>query len=184
MPTLALTLEPDYDREVAAGAKALKPGKRWVVMDIRVPDGWLRHVAPCLVPLVRPFGAALEVAKRHPWESIARYLVDVSYEDHYFGFIYIAAGAARCEPEDNPAFALAFAALPCAATYFSCAASISSRSAVSKSFLIAPLFLLSRMFIACPHSGQTTLSALRSCLSTTLNRLRHFTFWQWNVWDI
>ncbi|MGB8275197.1 MAG: methyltransferase domain-containing protein [Alphaproteobacteria bacterium] len=95
LSTFALTLEPEYDRVIAGGTKMLNPGRRWVVLDFRVPEGTLKYLAPFLVPLVRPFGATLEVARRRPWESVARYLTDVSYEDLYFGFAYIAAGAAR-----------------------------------------------------------------------------------------
>ncbi len=92
LSTFALTLEPEYDRVIAQGARALKPGKRWVVLDLKIPSGWLRRLAPWLVFLVRPFAVSMEVAKRHPWESMQRRLRNVTMEEHYFGIIYLAAG--------------------------------------------------------------------------------------------
>jgi demethylmenaquinone methyltransferase/2-methoxy-6-polyprenyl-1,4-benzoquinol methylase len=68
LSTFALTLEPDCDRVVEEGAKALKPGRRWVILDLKLPSNWLRHLAPVLILLVRPFAVSAEVAKRRPWE--------------------------------------------------------------------------------------------------------------------
>lgn len=94
LSTFALTLEPDFDAVIERGAEALAPGRRWVVLDLRLPQGRLRHLAPLLVRLVKPFAVSLELAKRHPWEAIARYLRDTTYEEAYFGTVYIASGAA------------------------------------------------------------------------------------------
>jgi demethylmenaquinone methyltransferase/2-methoxy-6-polyprenyl-1,4-benzoquinol methylase len=94
LSTFALTLEPDYDRVVEKGAKALKPGRRWVVADIKLPTNWLRYLTPLLILLVRPFGATREVAKRRPWESIERHLKLVAFRELFFGMVYIAVGEA------------------------------------------------------------------------------------------
>jgi len=94
LSAFALTLEPDFDAVVERGAQALAPGRRWVVLDLRLPRGWLRHLAPLFVFLVRPFAVSLELTKRHPWESVARHLNDTTYEEKYFGMIYIASGSA------------------------------------------------------------------------------------------
>lgn len=95
LSTLALTLEPDYDAVIARGAKALKPGKRWVVMDLKVPSNWLRHVAPWLIFLVRPFAVSMAIATRHPWESIERHLTNTTFQELYFGIAYLSTGEAR-----------------------------------------------------------------------------------------
>ena len=99
LSTFALTLEPEYDAVVANGARALAAGRRWVVLDLRLPENWLRHLAPLLVFLVRPFAVSLKTADRHPWESIASHLADTTYEEAYFGLIYIAAGTTRRAPK-------------------------------------------------------------------------------------
>ena len=94
LSTFALTLEPDYDRVIEEGAKALKPGRRWASLDLKLPSNWLRHLAPALIMLVRPFAVSLEVAKRRPWESLQRHLRRVTVQELYFGVAYIAVGEA------------------------------------------------------------------------------------------
>jgi ubiquinone/menaquinone biosynthesis C-methylase UbiE len=93
--TFALTLVPEHDRVIEHGAQALKPGRRFVVLDLKQPTGaplWLVELG---VVLTRPFGVSLDLAQRHPWESLARYLDPVVFEELYFGFVYISAGEAR-----------------------------------------------------------------------------------------
>jgi demethylmenaquinone methyltransferase/2-methoxy-6-polyprenyl-1,4-benzoquinol methylase len=92
LSTFALTLEPQYDDVIARGAGALRPGGRWVVADIRLPDTWLRHLTPLLVLLVRPFAVSLEVARRRPWDSLARHLKKSWLTEFYLGIGYIAVG--------------------------------------------------------------------------------------------
>ena len=62
--TFALSLEPRFDEVIAKAAATLVPGGRFVLLDLRMPDNWLRHLAPALVRLVRPFAVSIEVAKR------------------------------------------------------------------------------------------------------------------------
>ena len=94
LSTFALTLEPDFDRVVEEGAKALKPGRRWVILDLKLASNWLRHLAPVLILLVRPFAVSAEVAKRRPWESLHRHLKHVTMQELYFGVAYVAVGEA------------------------------------------------------------------------------------------
>lgn len=94
LSTFALTLEPDYDQVIEQGAKALKPQRRWVILDLKLPSNWLRHLAPALIVLVRPSAVSAEVAKRHPWESLHRHLRRVTMQELYFGVAYIAVGEA------------------------------------------------------------------------------------------
>ena len=78
-------------RRVAA---ALRPGGRFALLDLRLPGNWLRHLAPLAVFLVRPFAVSLDVAKRRPWESVARHFARSSYRPIYFDFAYLAVGEA------------------------------------------------------------------------------------------
>ena len=94
LSTFALTLEPDFDLVIEEGAKALKPGRRWVILDLKLPSNWLRHLAPVLILLVRPFAVSAEVAKRRPWESLHRHLKHVTMQELYFGVAYVAVGEA------------------------------------------------------------------------------------------
>ena len=92
---LALTLEPDYDGVVDRGAAALKPSRRWVVMDLKLQSGWLSFLTPLLIFLVRPFAVSREVGKRHPWESIERHLINSAFRPLFGGFAYLAVGEAK-----------------------------------------------------------------------------------------
>lgn len=94
LSTFALTLVPQFDQVIQLGASALAPRGRWVVCDFKLPKSWVVRLTPLLVPLVRPFGATLDLAQRHPWESMRKYLKNVTVEDVYLGFVYISAGEA------------------------------------------------------------------------------------------
>ncbi len=92
--TFALTLVPEFDDVIKHGAQSLRPGRHWVVADLKMPDNWFRHLYPLLLPLFRPFGVTLDLAERHPWESMEKYLKNVTVEDFFLGFTYIASGEA------------------------------------------------------------------------------------------
>jgi ubiquinone/menaquinone biosynthesis C-methylase UbiE len=90
--TFALSLEPRFDEVIAKAAMALVAGGRFVLLDLRMPDNWLRNLAPVLVWLVRPFAVSLEVAKRQPWKSLQRHFPQYNYQEGYLGIVYIAVG--------------------------------------------------------------------------------------------
>jgi ubiquinone/menaquinone biosynthesis C-methylase UbiE len=89
----ALTLVPEFDDVIRNGSAALLPGKRWVILDFKLPNNWLAWLAPLLVPLLtRPFGGTLDMAERHPWASMQKYLNTVTVSERFLGFAYIATG--------------------------------------------------------------------------------------------
>jgi demethylmenaquinone methyltransferase/2-methoxy-6-polyprenyl-1,4-benzoquinol methylase len=90
--TFALSLEPRFDEVIAKAAATLVPGGRFVLLDLRMPDNWLRHLAPVLIWLVRPFAVSLEVAKRQPWKSLQHRFPQYSYQKGYLGIVYLAIG--------------------------------------------------------------------------------------------
>ncbi|MDH3242653.1 MAG: methyltransferase domain-containing protein [Alphaproteobacteria bacterium] len=92
--TGVLTYEPDYDKVIERGARALAPGKRWVVFDYKMPTGWFRRLVPLFAWISRPFGISLPLFDRTPLESIKRYLRHVKIKEFYFGLIFIASGEA------------------------------------------------------------------------------------------
>ena len=92
LSTFALIFEPEFDAVVQRGAKALTSGRRWVLLDIRIPSNWVRHLAPILIRLVRPFAVSEKVARRRPWKAIQRHLKNVSITTMYFGIAYLAVG--------------------------------------------------------------------------------------------
>lgn len=90
--TFALTLVPEFDQVIQNGANALAPGKRWVILDLKLASNWFTWLAPLFVFLTRPFGVSMELASRHPWESLNRYLRNTTMTELYLGFTYIATG--------------------------------------------------------------------------------------------
>jgi len=95
LSTFAITLVPEFDEVIRKGAAALVSGGRWVVADLKMPESRLSRIAPVLLPLLRPFGVTLDLASRHPWESMERHMGSVAVEETYFGFAYIAWGSTR-----------------------------------------------------------------------------------------
>jgi len=94
--TFALTLVPEFDVVIRNGCAELVPGGKWVVLDFSLPSSRTAKLfAPLLIYLTRPFGVRRDLAERHPWESIEKYLGNVSITELYFGFSYIAAGEKR-----------------------------------------------------------------------------------------
>jgi demethylmenaquinone methyltransferase/2-methoxy-6-polyprenyl-1,4-benzoquinol methylase len=89
----ALTLVPEFDIVVCKGSEALIPGGRWVVLDFKLPETRLARLAPLLaLLLIRPFGGTLAMSRRHPWESLRKYLDHVVVKNVFGGFAYVASG--------------------------------------------------------------------------------------------
>ncbi len=93
LSVFALTLVPEFDQVIRNGCLALTPGKRCVVLDFKLPSTPAAALfVPLLVFLTKPFGVRRELAERHPWEAIEKYLGNVTIIELYFGFAYIAVG--------------------------------------------------------------------------------------------
>lgn len=93
--TFAITLVAEYDEIIKRGAAVLTPGKRLAVLDFKLPPNWPMWLIKFFVIITRPFGVTLDLADRHPWESIERYLDLKEFKNLYFGGIYLAAGEKR-----------------------------------------------------------------------------------------
>lgn len=94
MSTFAITFVHEYDSIIKNGGKALKPGGRFVILDLKLPENlpfWLVQLG---VWITSPFGVTLEAGRRHPWESIEKYLTETSFTEFYMGFTYISVGEA------------------------------------------------------------------------------------------
>lgn len=90
--TLALTLVPEYDSLIARATAALAPGGRFAVCDFKLPPRWPRWLVSLWVRASRPFGVTLDLAERHPWESVERYLQPEIFRELYFGAAYLSVG--------------------------------------------------------------------------------------------
>ena len=90
--TFAITLIPEYDGIIQNSAAALSPNARFAVLDFKKPDNWPMWIIKSFVILTRPFGISLDIADRHPWESVARYMTIVEFRELYFGALYLCVG--------------------------------------------------------------------------------------------
>jgi len=90
--TFAILYVPEFDEVIRKGSEALVPGGRLVVLDFKLPNGWISRLAPLAIFDTRPWGLSKEMASRHPWESIAKYLKPMPVAERYGGFVFIAAG--------------------------------------------------------------------------------------------
>ncbi len=90
--TFALTLVPEYEEVIHRIHASLRLGGRFSLLDLKLPDGPLRHLAPLGVFLTKPFGIEMKLAERHPWESMQKYFSKTSLEDLFGGFTYLAVG--------------------------------------------------------------------------------------------
>ena len=96
LSTFALSLAPELDTIIHNGCVALAPGKRWVILDLKVPSFWTPWLTTLLLPIVRPFAVTEELIDQRPWDVIRkvmeRYLTNTSWRELYLGFGFIAAG--------------------------------------------------------------------------------------------
>lgn len=92
LSTYALTLAPQFDEIIRRTATALGPGKRMALADFKAPEGWPPWLLRAIVSLLRPFGVALGLQDRHPWESMRRHFRSVDIKEHYLGTTYVAVG--------------------------------------------------------------------------------------------
>lgn len=99
--TLALTLSPEYDAVVERASKAISAGGRIAVLDLKRPTGWPEPLVRLAAWLNRPFGVSLDLAERHPWESIRRNLTETTFHEYYFGALYLCAGERRALPRQD-----------------------------------------------------------------------------------
>jgi ubiquinone/menaquinone biosynthesis C-methylase UbiE len=102
MSTYALSQVPEVAEVIAHGAAALSEGRRWAVLDLKVPDrtpGWLTQLGTATA---RPFAWIDEWVMRRPWAAIRTAmqdeLADPSWTELFFGSAFLAAGSKRPGP--------------------------------------------------------------------------------------
>jgi len=90
--TGAIQYSPQYDKIIEQGYYALKPGKKFVLFDFKMPQGPSRILAPILIFFTKAFEANEEYLQRHGWESIEKYFEETSFTEGWGGFVYVSVG--------------------------------------------------------------------------------------------
>jgi demethylmenaquinone methyltransferase/2-methoxy-6-polyprenyl-1,4-benzoquinol methylase len=88
----------EYDAVTRRGAKALSPGGRFVILDLKLPENspdWLNRL---FVQFAKPFGVTMELAERRLWEPAEKCLVNTRLAEIYLGFAYIFSGESPLLP--------------------------------------------------------------------------------------
>jgi ubiquinone/menaquinone biosynthesis C-methylase UbiE len=95
LSSYAITLVPEFDRVIRRGANALRPGGRLAILDFREPDHWAEWLIRLGAWLYKPYGVSLDLAVRHPWESVSRHLQQIIFREFYLGALYLSVGQRR-----------------------------------------------------------------------------------------
>jgi demethylmenaquinone methyltransferase/2-methoxy-6-polyprenyl-1,4-benzoquinol methylase len=90
--TFALTYSNKYDKVIYQSYVAVKPSKKFALLDIKMSSGRARIFWPLLEFSTRPFGGLKEYVKKHPWKSVEKYFDEYIYKEMYGGFIYLITG--------------------------------------------------------------------------------------------
>ncbi|HEY5736130.1 MAG TPA: methyltransferase domain-containing protein [Nitrosopumilus sp.] len=99
--TGALQYSTQYDKIIKQGHDALKPNKKFVIMDFKMSQGPAKIFAPLIVFFTKPFGADEEYLKGTAWKSIEKYFEKNSYREGWGGFLYVSVGT---KIQDNVSF--------------------------------------------------------------------------------
>ncbi|MGH9714771.1 MAG: class I SAM-dependent methyltransferase [Candidatus Acidiferrales bacterium] len=90
--SFAITLVPEFDAAIRNGRKSLSAGGGFVMLDFKLPSGLLSTLAPLGAFITHPFGVSMDLASRHPWESLAVHFASSDVTELYAGFVYVAVG--------------------------------------------------------------------------------------------
>ncbi|MFQ5583398.1 MAG: class I SAM-dependent methyltransferase [Calditrichia bacterium] len=97
--TFALGLIPGFETIIANGARALSPGGRWVVLELKVPSDWLGNLLPLFMPIIEHIGVPKKLIEERPWEIVRETfeanLENVSIEEFYLGTTYLISGESK-----------------------------------------------------------------------------------------
>lgn len=91
LSTFAIMLVPELDEVIAHAAARLGDGGRIAVCDFKEPR-WPRWLVRFAAWLNKPYGVSLDLADRHPWESIRRHAREVVFRELYFGLLFLSVG--------------------------------------------------------------------------------------------
>ncbi len=77
---------------IGRAARALRPGGRLAIFDLKKPERWPAWLIRLAVWLNKPYGVSIELENRKPRESVRRHLDEVTFKEFYFGALYLSVG--------------------------------------------------------------------------------------------
>lgn len=96
LATYPHALLPRTGEVIAHGAAGLSAGGRWVVLDLKIPNGLPRWLARLAVATVGRSSSLEDWVAGRPWEAVRsamqETLADVSWTELLFGVAYLAVG--------------------------------------------------------------------------------------------
>ena len=95
--TFATIYMPEFDDVIRNGSRSLVGGGHMAILDFKLPNRRISRLAPFAFIDTLPWGLSIEMASRHPWESMGRYLKGTRLAERYGGFVFVAVG----EREEN-----------------------------------------------------------------------------------
>lgn len=87
--SLAFHLIPEYERVIEGAAAALKPGGRFALLDLKLPEAWPEWSVRLGAWLNRGYGVSPALAERTPWDAVRRHLRETHYEEFFGGALYL-----------------------------------------------------------------------------------------------
>jgi hypothetical protein len=64
------------------------------IWDLKIPQGWPSWLLSLFfASIARPYGVTNEYVTAHPWETLGHYFADATFEERYWGLVYIASGS-------------------------------------------------------------------------------------------
>lgn len=95
LSTGALGYVLEFDQVIERVSHALVPGGRVVIWDLKRPQRWPEWLLRLFfVYLGRPLGVTPDYVAKRPWESVERYFEERTFEQMYWGGVYISSGTA------------------------------------------------------------------------------------------
>ena len=93
--TGALGFVEEFDDVIQVAYDALRPGGRLAIWDLKIPDRWPSWLVTLFFKsIARPYGVTPAYVAGRPWESVERYFANTTFEQRYWGLVYIASGVA------------------------------------------------------------------------------------------
>jgi demethylmenaquinone methyltransferase/2-methoxy-6-polyprenyl-1,4-benzoquinol methylase len=85
----------DSDQVIERVARALTPGGRLVILDVKRPERWPRWLFKIFLWIGRPFEVTLDYFDRYPWRAVECKFNKVTFEEMYWGLVYLSCGTKR-----------------------------------------------------------------------------------------